>query len=203
MLRSVWDFTMRSAIFLLLMLPPLVAQKQPDVWKRVDPNSDLPRLQFATVSKVQQTAIAQLILHCCQGALVGTQGSAPTDVIRCLSFQEIPLSKESVLLISEDDTGCFQGGSGGGGAMWLVRLDGDVPILLASPEDDFSGWIYSVQPSVSHGYRDLVLGWHMGAGHTTLTYFQYNGRSYVSVSSAANLCDQNGCRIDPNISRIP
>jgi hypothetical protein len=185
---------MRSAILLLLMLPPLVAQTQPDVWKRVDPRYNGPQLQSATLSNVQQRAIAQLILHCCKEDLGGT----PTDVLRCLNFQEIPLSKGNILLLNEDGTECANAGTGGGGAMWLVRLDGDVPILLASPQDDFNGWIYSIQPSVSHGYRDLVLGWHMGAGMATLTYFQYNGKSYVSVSRAVNLCDRKGCRIDPN-----
>ena len=184
---------MRTAILLLLMLPPLVAQTRPDVWKRVDPNPDVGPLPSATVSKVQQRAVARLIQHCCKEALEG----APTDVLQCLSFQKIPLSKGNILLINEDGTECANPGTGGGGGMWLVRLDGDVPTLLASPKDDFNGWIYSIQPSVSHGYRDVALGWHMAAGMATLSYFRFNGKSYVSVSRAMDLCDGGECTIDP------
>jgi hypothetical protein len=193
---------MCSAILLLLMLPPLVAQTRPDVWKQVNPDTDGPRLQSARVSKVQQTAIARLILHCCEESFEGTQGTTLANIIQCLDFQEIPLaSKQNVLLVSEEGLGCFQGGTGGGGPIWLVRLGGDVPILLT--EDDFYGSLYSTQPSMTHGYHDLVLGWHMGAGETILTYFQFNGRSYVSVSRAADLCDGERCRIDPNVAQIP
>ena len=73
--------------------------------------------------------------------------------------------------------------------MWLIRLDGDVPVLLASPEGDFNGWLFSIQSSMSHGYRDLVLGWHMGAGNYGLTYFRFDGKSYVSIGTAT---DTNG-----------
>jgi hypothetical protein len=175
------------------------AQAQPNVWEQVNPNFNRLRLQSATLTKVQQRGLARLILQCCKGSF--EEGSTLADLVQRLIFQKIPLaSKQNVLLISDEDTeGTW--GTGGGGAMWLVRLGGDVPILLASPEDDFNGWLYSIQPSVTHGYHDLVLGWHMSAGETILTYFQFDGRSYVSVSTAANLCDQNGCRIDPRVKR--
>jgi hypothetical protein len=179
---------------------PLVAQAQPDVWKQVNPLYDGPRLQSALPSKVQQLAIARLILHCCGSTIEETWGSRLADVVRCMAFEEIPLAaKRNVLLISNNGFKFPINGTGGGGAIWLVRLSGDVPTLLASPEDDFYGWLYSVQPSISHGYHDLVLGWHMSAGQAMLTYFQFNGKSYVSVSRAIDLCDQ-GCRIDPRIA---
>jgi hypothetical protein len=76
-------------------------------------------------------------------------------------------------------------------------------VLLASPDNDFNGWLYSIQPSISHGYHDLVLGWHMGASDTILTFFQFDGESYNSVSRAENLCDDKGCRIDPNVAQSP
>jgi len=82
--------------------------------------------------------------------------------------------------------------------MWLIRLDENEPVLLASPDDEFNGSLYSIQPTSSHGYHDLVLGWHMGACYTILTFFQFDGKSYNSVSKAAELCDGKGYRIDPS-----
>ncbi len=191
---------MRLAIFLLLMLPCLVAQPQTDVWGRVSPIYNGPQLNSATLTSAQQRAIARLIVKCCESSLDATQGRTLTGIIRCLSFQDAPLApKQKVLLIS----GCFHGGSGGGGPIWLVRMAGGVPILLASPEAEFNGWIYSIQPSVSHGYHDLVLGWHMSAEEAILTYFQFDGTSYISVSRAADLCVEGNCRIDSNIPPDP
>jgi hypothetical protein len=195
---------MRTAILLLFILPSLAAQTQPDLWKQVDPENYVPRLQAAALSKVQQEAVARLILRCCASSIEEPDGSTLADTIQCLNFQEIPLApKRNVLLISEEGTGCADWGTGGGGGMWLIRLDGDKPALLASPEDDFNGWLYSIQPSVSHGYHDLVLGWHMGACYTILTFFQFDGKSYNSVSKAADLCDEKGHRIDPNVPTDP
>jgi hypothetical protein len=74
--------------------------------------------------------------------------------------------------------------------MWLIRFDGDEPVLLASPEEDFNGWLYSIQPSMTHGYYDLVLGWHMSAFSYGLTYFRFDGKSYVVVGTANDINGQ-------------
>lgn len=80
--------------------------------------------------------------------------------------------------------------------MWLIRLDGDTAVSLVSPKSDFSGELYSVQPSMAFGYHDLVLGSHMSAGETALTYFRFNGKYYASIASAVNSCDKDGkCEI--------
>ena len=63
---------------------------------------------------------------------------------------------------------------------------------MASPEDNFFGWLYSVQTSTSHGYRDIVLGWHMSAGEADLTYFQFDGKSYVAIGKAKDILDESG-----------
>jgi hypothetical protein len=185
---------------MLFFLPTLAAQTQPDVWKQVNPVYHGSRLSSATLSEAQQRAIALLILQCCGLPSYDLPESKPDRLLRCLIFENIPLTPKQQVVLIEEGGQCPHGGTGGGGDLWLVRFDGNIPTLLASPEDDFSGWLYSVQPTATHNYYDLVLGWHMGAGEAILTYFQFNGRSYVSVSRAADLCDQNGCRIDVNIA---
>lgn len=82
--------------------------------------------------------------------------------------------------------------------MWLIRFDGDRPILLASPKE-FSGWLFSVQPSSSHGYSDIVLGWHMSAREANLIYFRFDGNAYHSISTATlQTDDQENQKIVPN-----
>lgn len=188
---------MRLATLLFLLSPVLLAQQQPDVWKQIQLDKPIPLLPFATLSEVQQQAIARLILHCCQGSFEGKQGSSPDDILACVDFQEIPLaSKQKVVLVSEDQTECYQPGTSAAVPMWIVRMEGDVPVLLASPEHDLFGWLYSIQPTVTKGYHDLVLGWHWSAAETGLTYFQFNGTTYDSVSRAMEICDPDQCRID-------
>jgi hypothetical protein len=180
---------MRTAILLLFILPSLLAQTQPDFWKQVNPEYNGPRLETVTPSDTLLQAIGKLLHQTDKTGVWGCEGSDLDDMIRGLMFEEIPLAQNRRVLLVQAGAGCARGGQGANGAMWLIRLDGDVPVLLASPEGDFSGWLYSIQPSVSHGYHDLVLGWHMGAGSYGLTYFRFNGKSYVSIGTAT---DTNG-----------
>jgi hypothetical protein len=191
---------MRLAVLLFCILPSLAAQTRPDIWKQVNPVPNGPQLQAATVTAVQQRAIAQLVLQCCEGILDETQGDKLSGIVHCLTSQEIPLAaKQDVLLVG----GCTDSASGNGGAaaLWLIRLDGDTPVSLVSPRDDFSGWLYSVQPSVAHGYHDLVLGQHLSAGETSLSYFRFDGKFYSSVGTATDECGEDGdCAIHPNVN---
>jgi len=41
-----------------------------------------------------------------------------------------------------------------------------------------------VEPTVSSGYRDIILGWHMSAFEQILTYCRFNGRLYAAIGSA-------------------
>ena len=84
-----------------------------------------------------------------------------------------------------------RGGQGANGAMWVIRLDGVAPALLATPEQ-FSGWLFLVQPTQSHGYPDIVLGWHMSAREATLNYFRFDGRQYGRLGTASLLFDDDG-----------
>jgi hypothetical protein len=194
---------MRTAILLLFILPSLLAQTRPDIWKNVNPLYNGPRLNTVTPSDTQRQAIGKLLYQTDKTGMWGCEGSNLDNLIRGLTLEEIPLAQNRRVLLVQAGAGCARGGQGANGAMWLVRLDGDVPVILASPEGDFNGWLYSIQPSVSHGYHDLVLGWHMGAGYAILTFFQFDGKSYNSVSRAADICDEKGCRIDPNVAPDP
>ena len=76
--------------------------------------------------------------------------------------------------------------------MWLIRFDGTHPTLLASPQQRFNGWLYSVEPTTGNGYRDIVLGWHMSAFEADLSYFRFDGKSYRNISSATFRDDEDG-----------
>jgi hypothetical protein len=182
------ECTMRFAIVLLAALFSVAAQAQSDIWKPVDPNYNGPRLQSATLNKIKQQAVLQLVMKYYSSSSDSTPESKPDELLKNLTFEEIPLAPNQpvVLVIAPHE------GTGGGGEMWLVRFDGDKPALLASPEDNFFGWLYSVQTSTSHGYRDIVLGWHMSAGEADLTYFQFDGKSYVAIGKAKDILDESG-----------
>jgi hypothetical protein len=190
---------MRLTLLLILFLPSLVARAQTGVWQQVHHPSKFPQLPFATLTKIQEQAVARIIQHCCQGSFDEKHGKSPQSILRCIDFQQIPLAdKKEMVLISEDETECFQPGTSDAVPMWIARLDGDRPVLLS--EDNLFGSLYSVEPTVSKGYHDLILYSHFGAGTTLLTYFQFNGKFYESVSQAMELCDdEDRCRIDSSI----
>jgi hypothetical protein len=72
-------------------------------------------------------------------------------------------------------------------------------LTVASPEGDFGGYLYSVQENTSHGYKDLVLGWHMSARDADLTYFRFDGRTYQLIATATIEFDDGGVgRISPD-----
>jgi hypothetical protein len=181
---------MRAALLLLFILPSPVAQTRPDIWKQVDPYYDGPRLQSAALNKIKRQAVLQFVMKYYSSSSDSTPESKPDELLNNLTFEEIPLAPNQhvVLVIAPHE------GTGGGGEMWLVRFDGDKPALLASPENDFFGWIYSIQPSMSHGYHDLVLGWHMAVDNYNLTYFRFDGKTYAAIGRA----NESSGKITPN-----
>jgi len=83
--------------------------------------------------------------------------------------------------------------------MWLILFRGGIPTLIASPKLGFSGWLFAIQPTASHGLCDIVLGWHMGARESGLNYFRFDGNTYQSVGSATLTFDENeNGKIEPN-----
>lgn len=180
---------MRLTILLFLFLPVLVAQKKPDIWEEVPDSPNIPRLKGASLTRVQLRAVDKLLSEPRETDMWDCEGSDLEEMIHGLIFEEIPLAQDQNVLLVEAGAGCGRGGQGANGAMWLIRFDGDVPALLASPKGKFGGWLYSIQPSVSHGYHDLVLGWHMSAGEAGLVYFRFDGKSYIAIGAATESDD--------------
>jgi len=119
--------------------------------------------------------------------------------VDAVSFSAATLSPTRKTVLIEAGAGCARGGQGANGAMWIVELNGLHARLLASPKEDFSGWPYAIQPSGEHGYRDIVVGWHMSAAEADLTYFRFDGRSYRKIGSASLVDDgHGGSKIVPN-----
>jgi hypothetical protein len=109
-----------------------------------------------------------------------------------LSYGIVPLSPVASVVLVEAGPGCARGGQGANGSMWLVRFDGSTPKLIASPQEGFAGYVYSIEPTTSQGYRDIILGWHMSAFEAALSYFRFDGRSYHSISDATLVSNGGG-----------
>jgi len=116
------------------------------------------------------------------------------DWVDKVFFQELPVAETETVLLVEAGPGCARGGQGANGAMWVVRLADEKVSFLATPQQNFDGFLYSVQPTTSHGLRDLVLGWHISSGETDLGYFSFDGSSYRWVGNAVLLVASDGTR---------
>ena len=183
----------RIALFLgfLVCLPAL--QSQSALWQRVRRHPDLQQLHEAPLSSAQQDAVRRSLRA--DPRLVGWQCSADDpsgEWLRSLSFQSLSLAANRNTILVEAVSGCARGGQGSNGAMWLVRFDSETAVFLATPKMSFNGWLYGLPHTTSHGYRDIVVGWHMSAFESELSYFRFNGRSYRRISSATELFDENG-----------
>ena len=119
-------------------------------------------------------------------------GDDRSDLIRGLKFEQIDLSADKPVTMVEAGAGCGRGGQGSNGAMWLIRFQGDEAVLLAGPAQSFNGWLYAVQAQQSHGYRDVVLGWHMSSREAGLSYFRFDGKLYRMIGTAKMTWDDNG-----------
>jgi hypothetical protein len=117
-----------------------------------------------------------------------------------LKFEELPVSATERVVLVEAGAGCAQGGQGSNGAMWVIRLHGRKLSFLATPQQQFNGWLYSIQPVTSHGFRDLVVGWHVSAAETGLSYFRFDGTSYQRISTATQITVENSAvKIIPKV----
>lgn len=190
---------MRIGIVLAVALLGSVAAAQSNVWDKVSKRYDAPQMSPAAVSDEQMKAIGDLLKQPGATGDWDCEGDDLSTLINGLSFAEIPVSDTERVLLVEAGAGCGRGGQGSNGAMWLIRFDDAKPVLLATPKDGFSGWIYSVGPPESHGYRDIVVGWHMGARDSGLSYFRYDGKVYQAAGSASIEYDDDGNgKITPN-----
>lgn len=157
---------------------------QTGLWERV--NADWESIktdaQDADPSPRQRESIAKLLKS--QPAPWTCDEDEEDEWLNLLRYRSVPLSVADEILLVEAGPGCARGGQGSNGAMWLVRLDQSGPVLLAGPEQGFGGFLYSIQPSVSNGYKDVVLGWHQGLGDTGLVYFRFDGTAYRQIGGA-------------------
>jgi len=186
---------MRFVLMMVFAVCSIAARAQSDIWKRVNPEFDMPQLRSVTPSDMQLGAIARLLRQRDSGDSWGCEGSEFDDMIKGLKFEVLPLAPDHEVLLAQAGAGCARGGQGANGAMWLIRFEGATPVLMASPKDGFNGWLYSIQPSISHGFCDIVLGWHISAAETGLSYFRFNGKSYVAVGSATRTQDDDKGKI--------
>jgi len=190
---------MRLRAILVLVISAAAAVAQQDIWSHVKPQFDFPQLAAANMSDSRLAAVRRLLRRNRKSIGWECGGDELTELLKGLTFETIPLSPAHEVLLVEAGAGCARGGQGSNGAMWLVRFDGDTPALMATPKDGFSGWIFAIQPSTSHGYRDIILGWHMGATEGGLNYFKFDGKSYRGVGSASyTVDDSDQLKIVPN-----
>jgi hypothetical protein len=175
---------------------------QSDLWLHVG-SQVAPKLARVTLPQSQQQSIVKLLKARVSLDGWGCDSATDGEWLNDLSYEAIPLSPRGNVILVEAGRGCARGGQGSNGAMWLIRFDGSHPTLLASPQQSFNGWLYSVEPTTSNGYRDIVLGWHIGASEAGLSYFRFDGKLYRSISSATFREDDDGTqRIIPGPRKI-
>jgi hypothetical protein len=172
---------------LLLVFVCSASAQTPPPWKDVSTAPVSRNLDPATLSAAQRSSLASLLRRHLGGWECG--GEDFRQLIEGLSFDQLPLAPGANAVLVSSGSGCARGGQGANGALWVVRFYGVHPVLLASPDNQFSGWLYSVQPSSGHGYRDIILGWHMSAAEAGLTWFRFDGKAYQPIGSASLLSD--------------
>jgi hypothetical protein len=189
---------MRSSLLIALLSFLTLFPQKTDIWQHV-PIEPASRPKTATPSPTQLVIIRKALKAREELDVEGCGDEEPNWVDKVL-FKEFPISETEKALLIEAGEGCARGGQGSNGAMWVVRFEGDKLSFLATPEQQFEGWLYSIQPTTSHGLRDLVLGWHMNAAETGLSYFRFDGSSYHSVATAVLVYGEDGAKIVPNES---
>lgn len=180
-----------TLITFLLTYLLLWSPAQTDLWQNVGRYSP-PQLKTYTPSqaqlaRVKKALVARVRLDDWPCAEVDDQ-----EWTENLKFEDLPISVTQKVVLVEARMGCARGGQGANGAMWLIRFQGDRVSFLATPQKQFNGWLYSIQQTTSHGFRDLVLGWHMGGGETGLSYFRFDGTTYQRIGAATQHTDADG-----------
>ena len=181
----------------LVLAGAVYAQPRPDqsddVWRHVTwhPAQHFPSLTLkpSQLSSIQDLLKSRVRLDGWSCADDDPSGEWLKDI----TFSTIPVLTRGSVILVQAGPGCARGGQGANGAMWLIRFDGATPTLIATPERGFSGWIYSVESTTSKGYRDIVIGWHVGlASPQPLNYFRFDGKVYQLISAATIRQDAQG-----------
>jgi hypothetical protein len=119
--------------------------------------------------------------------------SPPGDWFQKLAYTVLARSASAKTIMAEDTCNCGSpGGTSGARPMWLVLLRKGRATLLAKSGGDFQGWLFRVVPGRSALYPDLILGWHMSAFESDLTWLRFNGRGYHTISKAKWLRPKDG-----------
>jgi hypothetical protein len=182
----------RLAILLALLLASSTLYAQTTLWNNVPNIYKPPKTPAAQLTHAELAAIRNFLRSPAQRDvwLCGDEENA--DWVNDLFFSSISLAPGHKTILVEAGAGCARGGQGSNGAMWIVEFHGSKPTLLATPKQRFGGWLYSVQPNPHGLYSDIVLGWHMSAFESGLSYFRFNGQSYNSIGGAVLKYDENG-----------
>ena len=190
---------MRLGLILALGLCALPAGAQAGIWDGVSTTYKRPETPAATLTEAQRAAVSRVLRE--PGEFGGWECSKDEvdAVIKDAQYEWIPVTDRQDVLLVESGAGCARGGQGANGAMWLIWMKGASAALIASPKDGFNGWLYSVQSPGSHGMREVVLGWHMGAREAGLSYFRFDGKRYKPAGSASLVSGEDGLgKIVPN-----
>jgi hypothetical protein len=191
---------MRAALILVLMYSLASFPGQTELWQKVEGYRPV-HLKIYVAGPAELVRVKKAV-----AARVGLDNwpcaeEEDTDWTENLKFEELPVSVTERIVLVEAGTGCARGGQGSNGAMWIIRFQGDKFSFLATPQQQFNGWLYSIQQTTSHGFRDLVLGWHMSAGQNDLSYFRFDGKSYQRIGTATHLTDEDGAeKIIPKLA---
>jgi hypothetical protein len=182
---------MRPALILVFVYSLLSFPAQTDLWEKIKGYRPL-HLKTYAGSQGQLVRVKKAIAA---RAEVDNWNCADDDDpgwTENLKLEELPVSVTEKIVLVEAGNGCARGGQGSNGAMWVIHFQGDKFSFLATPEQQFSGWLYSIQERTSHGFRDLVVGWHMSAFETNLSYFRFDGACYQLTGAATHVTDENG-----------
>jgi hypothetical protein len=174
---------MRFPLLIALVFSTSTALAQTDLWSHVSPQAGPQQLQPASLSDAQLKSFAHLLRQQKPGEIWECEAADMDDLIKDLRRESISITPQQNVVLAEAPDGCARGGQGANGAMRVIRYDLNTPVLLATPRE-FNCWLFSVGPSSSHGYPDIVLGWHMSAAEANLSYFRFDGRSYHSIGTA-------------------
>jgi hypothetical protein len=182
---------MRPALVLILVYSLLSFPVQSDLWQKVGGYNPV-HLKIYAVSPAELVRVKKALAARVELDNWPCAEEEDTGWTENLRFEELPVSETEKIVLVEAGTGCARGGQGSNGAMWVIRFQGDKFSFLATPEQKFNGWLYSIQETTSHGFRDVVLGWHMGGGETDLSYFRFDGTCYQLIGAAKQLTDEDG-----------
>jgi hypothetical protein len=183
-------------VLLLCAAPPVHAQQSESgkvVWENYHQLNAKASVHRVELPGPQHAALVALIGSRIQQDSEGCDDKDDQAALLAgLMTSTIVVASDQNFLLVEAGSGCARGAQGSNGSMWLLRFEGTKPVLLASPSEHFEGWLYSVQKTASHGYPDIILGWHMSAAEQILSYFRFDGKLYHQIAGATLDSDELG-----------